>query len=109
MRIQVTGVQATKDMILEDYQTFIRELADDTLKAAQKFTPVRTGNARKNWEAKVSVPDNFRQSKSNDNFVVSNQVPYVEYLDKGTRKMKPANNGRGIIGPTLSEIKGRAK
>jgi hypothetical protein len=23
--------------------------------------------------------------------------------------MKPANNGRGIIGPTLSEIKGKTK
>jgi hypothetical protein len=109
MRIQVSGIEQTKDQLLEDYQTFIRELAEDTLKAAQKFTPVRTGRARDGWEAKVSVPDNFRQSKSNDNFVVSNKVPYVEYLDKGTRKMKPANNGRGIIGPTLTEIKGRTK
>ena len=109
MRIQVSGIEATKDQILEDYQAFINELAEETLKAAQKFTPVRTGTARDGWEAKVSVPDNFRQSKSNDNFVVTNKVPYVEYLDKGTRKMKPANNGRGIIGPTLSEIKGKTK
>lgn len=109
MKITVSGIQATKDMVLEDYQQFIRELAEDTLKAAQKFTPVRTGRARDGWEAKVNVPDNFRQSKSQDNFVVSNQVPYVPYLDKGTPKMKPANNGRGIIGPTLNEIKGKIK
>lgn len=109
MRIQVSGIEQTKDQLLEDYQTFIRELAEDTLKAAQKFTPVRTGRARDGWEAKVSVPDNFRQSKSNDNFVVSNRVPYVPYLDKGTSKMKAANNGKGIIGPTLSEIKGRTR
>ena len=109
MRIQVSGIEQTRDQILEDYQTFIRELADDTLKAAQKFTPVRTGTARDGWEAKVSVPDNFRQSKSNDNFVVSNKVPYVTYLDKGTRKMKAANQGKGIIGPTLNEIKGRTR
>ena len=109
MRIQVSGIKQTKDQILEDYQTFIRELADDTLKAAQKFTPVRTGRARDGWEAQVSVPDNFRQSKSNDNFVVSNKVPYVPFLDKGTRKMRPANNGKGIIGPTLQEIKGKTR
>jgi hypothetical protein len=109
MRIQVTGVRETMDSVMVDYQQFIRELADETLKAAQKFTPVRTGHARSNWEAKVSTIDNFRQSKSADTFEVSNKVPYVEYLDKGTRKMKPANQGRGIIGPVLTEIKGKTK
>jgi hypothetical protein len=100
MRIQVSGIEATKKQVLEDYQTYIRELADTTLKAAQKFTPVRTGTARDGWQAKVSEKNTF---------VVSNEVPYVPFLDKGTRKMKPANRGRGIIGPTLTEIKGKQR
>lgn len=107
MKIQVTGIRETLKEVNIDYQEFIQQLAEDTLKSAQKFTPVRTGFARDNWEAKVSVTDNFRPSQSADGFEVSNKVPYVEYLDKGTRKMKPANNGRGIIGPVLTEIKGK--
>jgi hypothetical protein len=60
---------------------------------------VRTGQAQRGWDRKTK----------RTGFSVENPVPYVPYLDKGTPRMRAANNGRGIIGPALNSIKGKLK
>lgn len=83
----VQGVQRDLQRAIE--QT-IREVAAETQKSAVVSTPVRSGNARRNWTKKTTARD----------FVVENRVPYIERLEQGSSKQAP----RGIIGPTLDKV-----
>lgn len=84
----------TKDLDLE-LRDMVRRLADETVIAAKQNTPVKTGRARSNW----------RKSVTQDNFAVENRVPYIERLEAGASRKAP----RGIIGPTLTQVKGKFK
>jgi HK97 gp10 family phage protein len=75
---------------------FVIEVFDDIYKNARDNTPVRTGNARRNWEKDVT---GIKKA------VVINQVPYIERLEAGASRQAP----KGIIGPTLTQIKGKYK
>ena len=68
----------------------LREISEQTKNAAVSSTPVRSGNARRNWTKKTTARD----------FVVENRVPYIERLEQGSSKQAP----RGIIGPTLDKV-----
>jgi hypothetical protein len=74
---------------------FIAGLAEDVFQDAKANTPIRSGNARRNWTKAVSK----------DRAVIENKVPYIERLEAGYSKQAP----RGIIGPTLTQIKGKYK
>jgi hypothetical protein len=74
---------------------FVAQLADDVEREIKKNTPIKTGNARRNWQKTVS-------SKT---FDVTNKVPYIERLEAGASRQAP----RGMIGPTLTTIKGKYK
>jgi hypothetical protein len=74
---------------------FVAVLAEDVFQDAKANTPIRSGNARRNWTKTVS-------SRS---AVVENKVPYIERLEAGYSKQAP----RGILGPTLTQIKGKYK
>lgn len=83
----VTGVQRE---ISQALVKALREISEQTKNAAVSSTPVRSGNARRNWTKKTTARD----------FVVENRVPYIERLEQGSSKQAP----RGIIGPTLDKV-----
>lgn len=92
MKIAVTFDRASLE---KDLGKFVAKLAQETFQTARQVTPVRTGNARSKWT----------KTTSKDNFVVQNKVPYIERLEAGASRQAP----RGIIGPTLTQIKGKYK
>lgn len=97
LKIEVRGVADTiKDIELQ-YHDFLERVADTIVTEAPKFTPKRTGRAAAGWEKKVTK----------DSFEVVNNVPYVGYLEKPFVKSKQAP--KGIIGPTLTSVKGKLK
>jgi hypothetical protein len=97
LKIEVRGIADTMKQVEEDYRGFLERVADTIVTEAPKFTPKRTGLAARSWEKKMS----------NDSFEVVNNVPYVGYLEKPYVKSKQAP--RGIIGPTLTSVKGKLK
>jgi hypothetical protein len=44
-----------------------------------------------------------KKQKEEDGYAVVNRVPYIERLEAGASRQAP----KGIIGPTLTQIKGR--
>jgi hypothetical protein len=96
-KIEVRGIADTIRSVEQDYREFLERVADTVLEEAPKFTPKRTGRARAGWEKKMEK----------DNFSVENSVPYIGYLEKPYVKSKQAP--RGIIGPTLTSVKGKLK
>jgi len=97
LKIEVRGVADTLKQVEQDYRGFLERVADTIVTEAPKFTPKRTGRAAAGWEKKMEK----------DNFSVENNVPYVGYLEKPYVKSKQAP--RGIIGPTLTSVKGKLK
>lgn len=78
-----------------DLQKFVAEVAAEVDKDARANTPIKSGNARRNWTKTVS----------DRSFTVQNKVPYIGKLEAGASKQAP----RGIIGPTLTQVKGKFK
>jgi hypothetical protein len=74
---------------------FVKEVADEAFKTAKSNTPIKTGNARRNWTRSVTAKD----------AVIQNRVPYIERLEAGASRQAP----KGILKPTLTEIKGKYK
>lgn len=91
--IRITGLDAVGRDLARTLSETVKQLADEVLVDARANTPVRSGNARRNWNKKVTK----------ENFEVVNRVPYIERLEAGASKQAP----RGIIGPTLEQIKGK--
>jgi HK97 gp10 family phage protein len=99
LTIKVNGIDKVKNKVSSSYKQLITALATDLTRELQQKTPVRSGRAQAGWNKQVGDKD----------FVIENKVPYSGYLETGTNKMRPANNGRGIIGPALNSIKGKYK
>ena len=97
LKIEVRGIADTVKQVEQDYRGFLERVADTIATEAPKFTPKRTGRAAAGWEKKMS----------RDSFEVVNMVPYVGYLEKPYVKSKQAP--KGIIGPTLTSVKGKLK
>ena len=91
--ITITGVDLDIKTLSKELGRTVRQLADEVLVDARANTPVRSGNARKNWTKKVS----------STTFEIANRVPYIERLEAGASRQAP----KGIIGPTLQQIKGK--
>jgi hypothetical protein len=96
-KIEVRGVADTIRSVEQDYHEFLERVADTITEEAPKFTPKRTGRAAAGWE---------NNSKRGE-ILVENQVPYVRYLEKPYVKSRQAP--KGIIGPTLTSVKGKIK
>jgi hypothetical protein len=94
LSISYSGTSVIKDL-KGDLQKLVKKVADDVYKEAKAHTPVKSGNARRNWTEKTTK----------DNFLVQNKVPYIERLEAGASRQAP----KGIIGPTLTAIKGKYK
>lgn len=97
LKIEVRGVAAAIDDVKSQYQDFLERVADKIVEEAPKFTPKRTGLASRSW----------RVDKQQGNFEVTNTQSYTRYLEKPYVKSRQAP--RGIIGPTLTSVKGKIK
>ena len=93
MTVTITGLDALGRELDRSLKQTLAELADEVLVDARANTPIKSGNARRNWTKKVM----------DNNFEVENRVPYIERLEAGASRQAP----KGIIGPTLAQIKGR--
>lgn len=93
-RVEVTGINLVMRDIQRIVEHEIRSYRDDVETTARAKTPIKTGNARRNW----------KKRSTKQGFEVENRVPYIERLDEGYSKQAP----RGIVGPTLTEIKRRS-
>jgi hypothetical protein len=94
-KINVSGFDDLRVALRNELKSLVSGLADEVESIAKSNTPIKTGNARNNWKKSVSP----------DTFVVSNRVPYIQRLEDGSSKQAP----RGIIGPTLTQIKGKQR
>jgi hypothetical protein len=93
MAITITGLDSLGRELDRSLKKTLAEVADEVLVDARANTPIRSGNARRNWTKKVTE----------NNFEVQNKVPYIERLEAGASRQAP----KGIIGPTLAQIKGK--
>lgn len=95
MKVTISGLDSLRrelDLSLKDQ---IQRVSVETEIAARQNTPKKTGRARNSW----------RRETSRNDFTVENTVPYIERLEAGASRQAP----RGIIGPTLSQVKGKFK
>ena len=73
-------------------EKMLSDVANETKRVAQAYTPKRTVYARKNWTKETDK----------DGFSVANTTPYIQFLEQGTSKQAP----RGITKPTVRKITG---
>jgi len=95
MQITVTGVQGIGLELEKSLTRLVKQIADDVYATAKSKTPVRSGRAKNAWT----------EATSKNNFRVENRVPYIDRLEAGASRQAP----KGIIGPTLTTIKGKYK
>tara|TARA_R100001510_G_C7548484_1_gene133203 strand:- start:368 stop:673 length:306 start_codon:yes stop_codon:yes gene_type:complete len=76
-------------------QRILDEVKTKTHQTARSLTPVDTGYAKSQWDKK-STPKGFE---------VKNEVPYIQFLDKGHSRQAP----RGITKPTVRKMTGFIK
>jgi len=98
--ISFTGSDVISAKVKKTLQMTIKQVADEvfatvTNKRSAHITPVVTGYTKGQWKEKVKTTD----------FEVSNRVPWIERLEAGASRQAP----RGIIGPTLTQLKGKIK
>ena len=93
--IVFTGADVISAGLAKTLQMTISQVADETIKVAASKTPVRTGYTKRQWTKQVSKAD----------FEVANRVPWIGRLEAGASRQAP----KGIIGPTLSTLKGKIK
>lgn len=91
LKIEITGASSVKNALDAALQKAVKDLADDVYAMVVPLTPVRSGNARRNWTKTVS----------GNNFSIENHVPYIERLDQGWSKQAP----NGIMQPLIDQIK----
>jgi HK97 gp10 family phage protein len=95
MQITISGVAGVNRDLDTTLAKFVSDLGKEVLVNAKANTPVRSGNARRNW-SKTDTKSGFR---------VTNNVPYIERLEAGASRQAP----KGILGPTLTQVKGKYK
>ena len=95
MQITISGVAGVNRDLETTLAKFVSDLGKEVLVNAKANTPVRSGNARRNWT----------KSDTKSGFRVTNTVPYIERLEAGASRQAP----KGILGPTLTQIKGKYK
>jgi hypothetical protein len=95
MQITFTGVDSLTKDLGDELKKFVKQIADDVYATAKSKTPVRSGRAKNAWT----------EATSKNNFKVENRVPYIDRLEAGASRQAP----KGIIGPTLTTIKGKYK
>ena len=85
------NAQRVTNSLNRDLAKAVRLVSKDLLESLKKFTPVKTGRARRGW--KESKLGRFK-------YRIDNKVPYIERLDDGYSKQQP----RGISRPALRRV-----
>tara|TARA_A100001201_G_scaffold69934_1_gene64436 strand:- start:1202 stop:1516 length:315 start_codon:yes stop_codon:yes gene_type:complete len=100
LKITLTGSANVMRHLGKQKDAFMTRVAEDVKKVAQSFTPIDKGRARRGWKMRnqVSVTQSSSSTRS-----ITNRVPYIDLLERGRSKQAP----KGIIGPTVREIKRR--
>jgi hypothetical protein len=93
--ISITGLDVLGKDLEKVLNKKVKEIAQLTYDQARAHTPIRTGNARRNWTKDVRDRD----------FTIENRVPYIERLEQGWSKQAP----NGIIMPTIKSVRGQIK
>lgn len=103
--VTFTGRDVISNSVKKTLQMTVQQVADEVLATVQnrrgspnasgRITPERTGYTRRQWNQTVKKTD----------FEVSNTVPWIDKLEAGASRQAP----KGIIGPTLTQLKGRIK
>jgi hypothetical protein len=99
------GKQDISNMLSKTLEMTITEVGNLTLDTVQNkqgsgnssgvITPVKTGFTRDQWTLNYKKRD----------FEVANRVPWIGKLEAGASRQAP----KGIIGPTLTQVKGKLK
>jgi hypothetical protein len=95
IKITAKGLSKKLDKIQGDFERYVRDAATMAEDVVKSNTPIRSGNAQRNWKKSVSDKD----------FTLSNRVPYIEKLDKGSSRQAP----NGIKQPSINQIKRNLK
>ena len=97
MAVIFSGVDSLNKKLSATIQETVKQVSDQVYQTVTNkrglITPVKTGYTRDKWQKKTT----------DKNFEVSNRVPWIEKLEAGASRQAP----RGIIGPTLTAIKGK--
>lgn len=94
-QVVFTGRDVINKSLQKTLQMTLQQVADTVETTARSKTPVKTGFTRRQWTKTVAKTD----------FEVANRVPWIERLEAGASKQAP----KGIIGPTLTALKGKIK
>lgn len=96
LKIKIQGLDTMNKKLTKRLESLVADVAESVLESAKTHTPYRSGNARSNWDKRLEK----------DTFSVSNRVPYIERLENNWSKQ---TRGKGIIKPTLTDIKRKYK
>jgi hypothetical protein len=94
-QIVFTGADVISKKLQNTLTMTVQQVADEVEKTAKSKTPVKTGFTRSKWDKQVTKTD----------FEVANRVAWIERLEAGASKQAP----KGIIGPTLTALKGKIR
>lgn len=95
LSIKVIGIDSALNEIDKDLEAVVERVATIVEESVKKFTPIKSGRARRGWNKK----------ETGQGFNVNNKVPYIGRLEEGYSKQAP----KGIIKPTVREIKRRIR
>lgn len=92
---RVTNTDRLAMQLKADGRKRLAVLARDVQEALERYTPVRSGQAKRSW----------RTVGSGDRYEISNTQPYTVFLEQGSSRQRP----RGITRPAIQELKTRRK
>jgi hypothetical protein len=105
IEIKFSGVDVISKKLSKTLEMTIAEVGQLALDTVQNkkgspnssgvITPVKTGFTRDQWTVNYSKRD----------FEVANRVPWIGKLEAGASRQAP----KGIIGPSLTQVKGKIK
>ena len=97
LKIKVTpSAKMVADQIAKAVSDTVRQVSRDLFAEVKRFTPVKSGRARKGWK--------FKQ-KNKLHYRIANKVPYINRLDEGYSKQAP----NGIVRPAVQEVARKTK
>ena len=105
IQIKITGIDLVSRQLQKSLEMTVSDIGKLTLSTVQnkegspnssgRITPERTGFTRDQWTLNYKKRD----------FEVANRVPWIDKLEAGASRQAP----KGIIGPTLTTVKGKLK
>jgi hypothetical protein len=101
-QVRFTNVSGVRNYLDRSLRSEVQRLGNEVYQEIKQRTPVDTGTAKAGW----------RKKDSTNSFTISNNVPYIEVLDKGRHMTNRGMRGskqapKGIVGPSLKSIKGK--